>query len=289
MIGGTGLYSYWSLIVSLIEIAVPVVIIFAVLKDDYKLAVTAFTGLCGVQVISRLISIFYFIGYYQLSSEYLIFAFLFSAFAFAFFMILIVLLTGKITPRHAFVCVLVVLIFQVVVHLFSVEGRLSLVFLGSWNALILLAVLYWLNAAGCNFGLPIPENSVKYAGDFGMPVTHDRTFDFENKNIAVCIILSFLTCGIYTIFWLVSIIHNVHKLHGDYHSAAAEVLLNLFVPFYSYYWMYKNAKQMYEDSNRYHGSIPDNAALYIILALLGLNLVNLAIIQNEFNKFICRE
>lgn len=112
-----------------------------------------------------------------------------------------------------------------------------------------------------------------------------RTISFEEKNIAVCIILSIVTFGIYGIVWLVDIVRNVHKLHNNEESVVKEVLLMLLVPFYVCYWMHKNGKQMYEDSNRLGGNMSDNSIVYLVLSLFGGILIDYALIQNDFNNF----
>lgn len=108
---------------------------------------------------------------------------------------------------------------------------------------------------------------------------------FEYNNIPISIVLSIITFGIYTIIWLVEAVRNTHKLHGINKSSIGEVLLILFVPFYSWYWFYTRGKQIFEDSRKNGGNIPDNSALYLVLAIFGLSLINLAIMQNFFNKY----
>lgn len=111
-------------------------------------------------------------------------------------------------------------------------------------------------------------------------------FSFYKENIALSVILSIITCGIYGIVWLVKIVENVHKLHGNENeSVVSEVLLILFIPFYISYWMYKNGIQMYEDSLKCGGNIRNNSVIYTILALFGLGIIDYALIQKDFNEF----
>lgn len=109
--------------------------------------------------------------------------------------------------------------------------------------------------------------------------------NFYYKNIAVSIIFSITTFGIYTILWLSDTVGNIHRLQPISKSVIGEVLLILFVPFYSWYWFYTRGKQMFEDSRKNGGNIPDNSILYLVLSIFGLNLINLAVMQNCFNKY----
>lgn len=116
-----------------------------------------------------------------------------------------------------------------------------------------------------------------------IPMSEERLF--ERRNIALCIILSIITCGIYGIVWAYQIVDDTHRLSRNEASPMAETLLIAFIPFYSLYWMYKNCKQMYENSNKIGGNIQDNSIVCMLFSLFGLTVIALATIQNEFNKF----
>lgn len=106
----------------------------------------------------------------------------------------------------------------------------------------------------------------------------------KTTNTMLWLFLTLITSGICGIVWLVTTVKNVHTLHNDKRSAAGEVLLMLFVPFYSYYWFYTRGKQMYKDARALGGKMSDNAASYLIFAVFGLFIVNYALIQSEFNN-----
>ena len=131
-------------------------------------------------------------------------------------------------------------------------------------------------ACGANTGLS------SYSGNVSENVSGTM---FEKRSIALYIVLSFITCGIFLLIWLINIVRDVHKLHGEDKSIVGEVLLMLFIPFYSWYWMYNRGKQMYQDSVRLGGNLNDNSAIYLILSIFGLNFIAYALIQNDFNKF----
>lgn len=71
----------------------------------------------------------------------------------------------------------------------------------------------------------------------------------KQKNIAVCIILSFITCGIFAI-----------------------------------YWNYKMGKQIYEAKLARGLNASDNSILYLILSLLGWSIINVALMQSDLNE-----
>lgn len=71
----------------------------------------------------------------------------------------------------------------------------------------------------------------------------------KEKNIAVCVILSIVTFGIYYI-----------------------------------YWNYKIGKVMYEAKLKSGIQSNNHSVIYLILTITGLGIVNYCLIQNELNK-----
>lgn len=66
----------------------------------------------------------------------------------------------------------------------------------------------------------------------------------NKRNIAVCIILSIVTLGIYSIYWTYLMIKNIRMLQNDNRSCTGEMLCYIFVPFYSWYWWYTRGKRV---------------------------------------------
>lgn len=108
---------------------------------------------------------------------------------------------------------------------------------------------------------------------------------FPRRNVSSCVILTILTLGIFGIVWLVKICKDLNKLHGDENPVGSEVLLYLFVPFYSVYWGYQKGKQMYEDSKKRGGNITDRKVIYLFMNLLFMQLFTLGFIQTQLNNY----
>ena len=72
----------------------------------------------------------------------------------------------------------------------------------------------------------------------------------SKRDVAMAIILSIITCGIYGI-----------------------------------YWNYKNGQKLYEAGKKYNKDIQDNSVLYLVLSLFGLQIVSYCFMQNDLNKF----
>ncbi len=102
-----------------------------------------------------------------------------------------------------------------------------------------------------------------------------------NKNIGLCILLTFVTCGIYGIYWL-SCINNAAKTTNP--TAWDKSFLIVFLlsavtgGIYMIYWYYKMGKTLAP----YTGT--DNSTLYLILSIFGLGIVSICLLQSDINK-----
>lgn len=102
----------------------------------------------------------------------------------------------------------------------------------------------------------------------------------RNRNIVLWIILSFVTCGIAALVWMV-------KLNNDYRELAGEEPQNGFVfvllclitcGIYGFIWAYQQGKRLQVINGT------DNSVLYLILYIIGLSIIAIPLMQNELNK-----
>lgn len=108
----------------------------------------------------------------------------------------------------------------------------------------------------------------------------------KERNILVCILLSFVTCGIYGIVWFISMTDDMGYASGDQSLSGGKAFLFTLITcgIYGYFWAYKMGKAgALAKANR---GMPadDNAVLYLVLQFLGLSIVNYCIIQNDLNS-----
>jgi len=108
----------------------------------------------------------------------------------------------------------------------------------------------------------------------------------NKKEIAVAIILSIVTCGIYGIYWFITLTDDVKTASGDtdFQSGGIAFLLTL-VTFgiYGIYWAYKMGELMKIAQAKHNLPVKDNSILYLILELLGFGIIDYAMIQNDLN------
>lgn len=102
----------------------------------------------------------------------------------------------------------------------------------------------------------------------------------RNRNIVLWIILSFLTCGIASLVWMVKLNNDYRELAGEEPQSGFVLILLCLVTcgIYGFVWAYQQGKRL----QAINGT--DNSILYLILYIIGLSIVAIPLMQNELNK-----
>lgn len=121
-------------------------------------------------------------------------------------------------------------------------------------------------------------NSYLFKGEFVM---------IERRNIAVCIVLTLVTCGIYGIYWIVCLTNDVNTVSGDVNGTSGGMVVLLTIVtcgIYGIYWAYKLGEKL--DFTKNNRGIPssNSGVLYLILQIFGFGIIAYALMQNELNK-----
>lgn len=113
----------------------------------------------------------------------------------------------------------------------------------------------------------------------------------KEKSIGLCVVLSIVTCGIYGIYWLYTIAHDLNDLcESQNQEKGAEpglvVVLGIVTcGIYSLYYLWKAGK-MVSSLTRSNGQHPsDDSIVLMVLSLLQLSLVSYCILQSHINGF----
>ncbi len=109
----------------------------------------------------------------------------------------------------------------------------------------------------------------------------------QKRGIGLSILLTIVTCGIYGIFWFISLTDDIKRVSGDESlpSGGMAFLLTIVTcGIYGFYWAYKMGKALQEIQTRANiAAVSDNSVLYLILQIFGLGIVNYALMQNSLN------
>ncbi len=105
--------------------------------------------------------------------------------------------------------------------------------------------------------------------------------NIKERNPIVSILLTFVTCGIYGIYWAIMMAREAVSVKDPADSGILEIVLMLFLPFVGFYLAEKKFAEGCVAKGIEH---KDNSILYLILGIIGLGIVNYFLMQSELNK-----
>ena len=129
----------------------------------------------------------------------------------------------------------------------------------------------------CGGSLKSPEEEAAKANISGI----------QRRSIVTAIILSLVTCGIYSIYWFITLTNDMNKASGrtsDTSGGIAFVLSLVTCGIYEYYWAYKIGEKRDIVANEKSSS----GIIYLVLSLFGFGIVAYCLAQDALNKAIDR-
>ncbi len=108
----------------------------------------------------------------------------------------------------------------------------------------------------------------------------------QRRDLAVSIVLTIITCGIYGFYWMYCLTQDANYISGDQSMSPGTTILLTIVTcgIYGIYWAYKMGKNI-QYAKAYNGRpAEDRSTLYLILAIFGLQIVNYALMQDDLNS-----
>ena len=109
----------------------------------------------------------------------------------------------------------------------------------------------------------------------------------EKRGVAMAVVFTFITCGIYAIYWEYKILDSLYKANNLPSSAGVDVLLSIVTcGLYGLYMLYKAGKMESTAMRLYGLPEKDEGALYLILGIFGLAIVSFAILQSNINNIL---
>ncbi len=112
-----------------------------------------------------------------------------------------------------------------------------------------------------------------------------------SRSIPLCIILSFLTCGFYTLYWLYCVVNDLKAASNSPTEPDGGTVLLLSIVtcgIYELIWFYKAGEQVSKIKYNAGRGASSDGWLYLLLAIFSSGLVPLALIQNELNQVSTR-
>ena len=104
------------------------------------------------------------------------------------------------------------------------------------------------------------------------------------RSPATVVVLSIVTCGIYSLYWLYTFSSEIKGYLGkeEINPVMDLILSIVFFP-YMFYWVYKNGQFIAEAQAKAGLPATDESILYVVLSFVGLSIVAMAIMQSKVN------
>ncbi len=110
----------------------------------------------------------------------------------------------------------------------------------------------------------------------------------EKRNIALFIILSIVTCGIFYWYWIAVLNNDINQLASNEDTSGGMVVLLSIVTcgIYFLFWQYKMGERIdtIKTRNGVNSSYSGSGILYLLLGLFGFSIVSVSLMQYEVNK-----
>jgi hypothetical protein len=106
------------------------------------------------------------------------------------------------------------------------------------------------------------------------------------RDIALSVILTLITCGIYGLIWVYRIGNDLrNSLGGDDPRPGVDLLLFILTcGLWGVYLSYKYPSLINDLKRRAHLPKSDLPIASVVLSIFGLGLISLALVQNDLNK-----
>lgn len=109
----------------------------------------------------------------------------------------------------------------------------------------------------------------------------------KQRSIPVCIIFSLITCGIYSLYWMIVLTDDANRLSGRQRPSGGTALLLTIVTcgIYGYYWAYQMGEALYNAKAQRGIMASNNNILYLILEII-FPIIGWSLMQDEINKLV---
>ncbi len=109
------------------------------------------------------------------------------------------------------------------------------------------------------------------------------------RSIALCIILTICTCGIYGIYWFIKLTDELNYVsgnEGDTSGVLAFILTIVTCGLYGIYWAYKMGEKVDQLRVSRGQTASSMGIIYLIIFFFGDGIIVYALVQDEINKSI---
>lgn len=111
----------------------------------------------------------------------------------------------------------------------------------------------------------------------------------QKRSIAMAIVLSIITCGIYGIYWYIKLTDDINYVSGEDGTSGVMAFLFSLITcgIYTFYWAYTWGKRLNHAKEQRGLPVDSNMPfIYLVLAIFGLSIISWAIMQDDLNRLL---
>ncbi|MDR3293766.1 MAG: DUF4234 domain-containing protein [Clostridiales bacterium] len=113
----------------------------------------------------------------------------------------------------------------------------------------------------------------------------------QKRDIVTFILLSIVTCGIYSLYWFVvttnEIESELNEKDGTLSNGGTALLLDIVTcGIYGIYWYYKQGQRIAKLQRQVGLPEKDNSTTYLLLSVFGFGIIASALMQDDLNKYV---
>ncbi len=112
------------------------------------------------------------------------------------------------------------------------------------------------------------------------------------REIALSIVFTIITCGIYGIYWVIMLNNEINIAVNDQEAPSGGLVVVLSIitcGIYGWYWLYKMGEKC--DYIKTSRNVPSSSSnvLFLVLGIVGFPIVAYALIQDTINKYVAAQ
>ncbi len=110
----------------------------------------------------------------------------------------------------------------------------------------------------------------------------------QKRSIGMAILFTFITCGIYGIYWMYKIFEESRIISRDHEGSAGIDLLLTIVTcgLYGFFAIYKASSRLYEAGVARGNTYANDDSILLTILYVFASIISIAIIQSKINKFL---
>ena len=109
----------------------------------------------------------------------------------------------------------------------------------------------------------------------------------QKRSVAAAIVLSIITCGLYSIYWMIVLNDDTNRLcnkTGDMSGGMVFLLTLITCGIYGYIWCYLIGEKLDRYAEITGEPRQSRGLIYLVLSLFGFGIVSYALMQDSLNK-----